>query len=262
MQTRLSLRLSDTERMELGKAIKAAREVRKMTQRQLGEHFGVTKSAVAQWESGKNVPDPRKLNDLVRLLGLDPYVAIGGDMHVDSAVVTLPDDTSRGDNVKRSRGPSASEPTRTAQQAPLPPRRDEMVKDVPVLGTTMGGSRGDFTMNNGDPVDFARRPPIIEKRKDVFCLFVRGESMVPWRQPGDLVYVDPNRQPRNGDFVVIELIPDEHDDGRPAFIKKLVKISGNKLIVEQFQPAKLIEFDRRMVGRLLRVMDWSELLGS
>jgi phage repressor protein C with HTH and peptisase S24 domain len=117
-------------------------------------------------------------------------------------------------------------------------------------------------MNNGDPVDFARRPPSIMKNKAVFCLFMRGESMAPWRQPGDLVYIDPNRPPKNGEFVAIEMLPEEPGDGRPAYIKKLVRMTATKVVVEQFQPPKEIEFERRKVGRLLRVIDWSELLGS
>lgn len=260
MQTRLSLRLSDNQRMEMGRAIRDARKAKKITQAGLGKLFGVSKSAVAQWESGKNMPDPRKLPDLIRILDLDPFVVTGSAMHKVTDSSLLP----TGDRVQYSGQrlePSAEPPQPPSRPAPDAPLRTEMPKDVPVLGTTMGGSRGDFSMNNGDPVDFARRPPKIKDRKDVFCLFVQGTSMSPWRQPGDLVYVEAARSPHIGDYVVVEMQP-EADDLRPAFLKRLVKRSTAKITLEQFSPPRTFEVEMRRVGRILRIMDWSELLGS
>lgn len=251
MQTRLSLQLSDSQRMVLGSAIRTARVAKKWTQSQLGEHFSVSKSAVAQWESGKNMPDPRKLAELIRVLALDPHVAIGSTMGTTSDPV-LP---------KSSSGESLSAKRQNEEVAPpSPPRRNEMPKDVPILGTTVGGRMGDFEMNVGEPVDFARRPPRIEGRRDVFCLFVQGTSMAPWRQPGDLIYVEAYKPPQNGDYVVIEMLPTDSDDIRPAYLKRLLSVTSTKLRVQQYSPAKTYEIERRKVGRLLRVMDWSELL--
>lgn len=252
MQTRLSLGLSDSQRMELGSAIRAARLAKGWTQSQLGERFAVTKSAVAQWESGKNMPDPRKLAELVSLLNLDPHVAIGstnvGVMR-ESPLPNSPD----FENVSTSGHSLESVP-------PAPPRRNEMPRDVPIMGTTVGGATGDFEMNGGEPVDFARRPPRIAGRRDVFCLFVQGTSMAPWRQPGELIYVEANRAPQNGDYVVIEMLPTPPGDIRPTFLKRLVSITATKYRVQQYSPARTFEIDRRKVGRFLRVMDWSELL--
>ena len=61
----------------LGNAIRASRQARGMTQAELGERFGISKAAVAMWESGKNIPDQRKMAELTRVLDLDPAVAIG-----------------------------------------------------------------------------------------------------------------------------------------------------------------------------------------
>jgi transcriptional regulator with XRE-family HTH domain len=80
-----------------------------------------TKSAVAQWESGKNVPDPRKLNELVRLLALDPYVAIGRDIHASGADYPLQESNDLRHSVDTSREPSAGEPPQNLRQARLYP---------------------------------------------------------------------------------------------------------------------------------------------
>ena len=68
----LNHRSSQNVPMTLGEIIKAARLAKGMRQDDVGKAFGVTKSAVAQWESGKNVPDGRKLHRLADLLGIEP----------------------------------------------------------------------------------------------------------------------------------------------------------------------------------------------
>ena len=56
--------------MTLGKRIKAARERLRprMTQTDVGVHFGITDKAVSSWERGETVPDVDKLAKLARLL--------------------------------------------------------------------------------------------------------------------------------------------------------------------------------------------------
>jgi phage repressor protein C with HTH and peptisase S24 domain/DNA-binding XRE family transcriptional regulator len=252
--------LSDTQRMDLARAIRAGRTRKKLTQKQLGDHFGVSKSAVAQWESGTNLPDPRKLPELVRYLEIDPYVAIGTNLDALQTDSSLPQNGHPGIIAPSMQSPSGEGGPQFQRTTPVPVQRDEMPKDVPVLGTTQGGSEGDFEMNIGEPVDFVRRPPRIARRKDVFCLIVQGDSMSPWREPGQLVYVEV-RPPRNGDYVVVEMLPEPHGDLRAAYIKKLVGVTPTKIRLEQYKPSRVIELDRRKVGRILRVMDWSELLG-
>ena len=253
MQTRLSLRLSDTERMEVGKAIRAAREARGWSQPELGKRMGVTKSAVNQWESGKNMPDPRKIPDLVKVLALDPRLFVGQDMQIDDVPYRDVSDTLQSGGAPDSAPPEAP---------PAPYNRGDMPRDVPVLGVTVGGDGGaDFSMN-GETIDHVRRPPRILGRRDVFALYVQNDSMSPWRESGGIVYVEAARPPQIGDYVVVELTPLKDSDGRPALLKRLVGLSGSKVKLHQFNPPRTFEIERRKVHRLYRVMDWSELLGT
>jgi transcriptional regulator with XRE-family HTH domain len=57
---------------ELGDAIRAAREARGLTLEAVGRRFGISKAAVNAWETGTNMPDPRKLAALAETLALDP----------------------------------------------------------------------------------------------------------------------------------------------------------------------------------------------
>ncbi len=159
----------------------------------------------------------------------------------------------------------------TAPEEPLPPsnvlpapgvflpNRNAMPLDVPVLGTAVGGDRGDFQLN-GETVDILRRPPGIADRKDVFAIYTSGESMVPWRHPGDPVFCDPHRAARAGEYVVIECRGTDGEPG-PAYLKQLVGVSETKLRLAQHNPPNKLEIERRRVKRVFRVIDWNELMG-
>lgn len=148
-----------------------------------------------------------------------------------------------------------------ALEAPtIPNIRSSMPRDVPVLGTATGGAEADFTIMNGDAVDWVRRPPRIMGRKDVFALWVRSDSMAKWRSNGDLVYCEAVRGPQNGEHVVILMKPSRGDDFRPAFLKRLISSGGSNYTVEQYNPAKQFKIPKDKVQALYRVIDWAELM--
>lgn len=141
-----------------------------------------------------------------------------------------------------------------------PPSVDRMPANVPVHGTAVGGDAGDFRLN-GSVVDWARRPPGIAHLKDAWCVYVQSDSMSPWREPGELVYLHPSRPPRPGDYVVVEL-HDDHGEPGPAYLKKLVARTGTRVRLAQWNPRRDdIEIDLALVKNIYRVIDWSELLG-
>ena len=63
---------------EIGLIIRAHRQCRNLTQRELGELIGVQKSAVQKWESGmvKNIKRST-LQQLSVILGISPVTLIG-----------------------------------------------------------------------------------------------------------------------------------------------------------------------------------------
>jgi phage repressor protein C with HTH and peptisase S24 domain len=145
-------------------------------------------------------------------------------------------------------------------EAPSLPLRETMERDIPVLGTTLAGKEGDFQMANGEPIDYALRPPHLAKRKDLFAAYVQGDSMKPWKRTGQLVFVD-SRPPQVGSHVMIELRPIPPDNDRLCFLKLLVKITGAKVRVAQYHPAREFEIDRNRVLKIWRVLEPEELLG-
>jgi len=151
-----------------------------------------------------------------------------------------------------------------------------MPRDLPVMGSTRGGTEGDFTLN-GQVVDYVRRPPGLAHTSDAFALYVEGESMWPWREAGSLVVVHPARPPRIGDHVVVELtapLPEDLDGGeldgeergapRPAdracYVKRLLARDAKGLRLGQYNPPRDdIAVPLSQVSALYRVMEWEEL---
>jgi transcriptional regulator with XRE-family HTH domain len=62
-----------TGRVFFGQRLRIAREqqVPKMSRRALGDRVNLTDSAIAAWESGRNIPDPETLQRVERILGTD-----------------------------------------------------------------------------------------------------------------------------------------------------------------------------------------------
>ena len=211
-----------------------------LTQGQLAERIGVTQPTVSRWLKGAT-PDPQQelvLRDLIAAEGLQVAVA---------------------DLIART-----SPPAREYRDAPLAPAidRGSYLRDVPVRGIAVGGEDADFTLN-GETGDFVRRPPGLEGKRGVYALNIVGESMWPAFRDGALVYVDGNRIPSAGDDAVIELHPDEPHTGEPGrgFLKRVKRIGPSKIIVEQFNPPRDIEFERLEIKSFHRVIPWEEVVG-
>lgn len=134
-------------------------------------------------------------------------------------------------------------------------------RDVKVLGVAAGGDRGSFVFN-GDIVDYVRRPPGLAGASQAFGIYVTGDSMEPKFSPGDLIFVNPARPPRLGDFVVVEMVAERDGAPGPAWLKRLVLRTSTKLVVGQFNPKRDdIELPLAKIKSVFRVTPWTEALG-
>ncbi len=155
---------------------------------------------------------------------------------------------------------SIPEPSGVPAAIVAAPDFSQMPLDVPVLGTAVGGSSGDFTFNNG-VVDYVRRPPGIARNRSVFCVFLRGDSMAPRLESGDLLYCNPSRPARPGDDVLVELHPSAPGEAGAAYVKRLDAQTPTKLILRQYNPPKRIEIPLARILRVCPILRTQELLG-
>jgi phage repressor protein C with HTH and peptisase S24 domain len=169
--------------------------------------------------------------------------------------------TGRGAMREGSAG-QVAEPLRMAPfgEAQLAPR--DMARDIPVYGSASCGEDGLFEFN-GEVADFVRRPPRLIAAKDAYALYVANESMVPWREPGQLVYVHPAIAARVGDYVVVQLHPKREGQSAipEAYIKRLLRLNSESVVLLQYNPRKEITIRRKQIKSLHRIVDWSELMG-
>lgn len=143
-----------------------------------------------------------------------------------------------------------------------PNGKQEKDPGVPMLGTSIAGNQGDFQMNNGEIGRVKETPAGLRGKKDVFGVWVDGESMRPWKRPGQLVLLDPHKRPQINDHVVVEMKATPPEEERPAFLKLLVARSGTRIKLRQYNPDRTFEVDARKVYKLHRVMELEEIIGA
>jgi transcriptional regulator with XRE-family HTH domain len=136
-----------------------------LTQAAVAKTLKVSQSAIAQWESGRSFPSPGLTAQIGKLLGVEVGAAGGGQAP-----------QARGSLRKRARLPVVG--------LPAPGDKERIIID--------GNSRGEIPA-----------PPQLENVPGAKAVYVRGRSMEPRYFQGEVVYLDPNRPPNPGDFVMV-----------------------------------------------------------
>lgn len=158
--------------------------------------------------------------------------------------------------VIRPSGPEKS----NVEDAPDAPRLSQLGDfDVEVRGITVGGNDDEFYFN-GEVIDHVRRPPGIRHARNVFALNVSGDSMLPRYEPGEPIYAQ-RAHANPGDYVVVELYPEDENHAGKSFLKQLVRRTGLRVTCKQLNPEREIEFDAGEVKEIYRVLKPRELLG-
>jgi transcriptional regulator with XRE-family HTH domain len=228
--------------IELGQIIRKAREAKGLDQVQLGKRFGVSKSAVNQWETGKNVPDHKKHARLARELDLDPAMigalAAGEKWPPEAAQTSLLDAP-----------PSPSQPSATPPNAPPNP----VAADIPVWASVAAGDGDGEMILTSEPIDFIRRSERTANVRDPFAFHVVGESMLERLAQGDQVVINPAMPllPMT-DCVFIH----QAEDGMMyGLVKRLLRASGDTWKVRQLNPPRDYELSRKKWTKAYRVAE-------
>ena len=172
--------------------LKQLRKEMGLSQKSLSEHLGVTQQAVGKWETGRSSPDPATLARLAELLETSADYLLGiSEQPAEPAAPSLP---------------YAESP-------------------IPVIGTVRAGY-GSLAFEEDYGVEYA----CVKDPANYFYLVVKGDSMEPRIQDGDLALV--HRQPtlENGDLGVMVFGEGE------GTLKKYIQ-RGIAVILQPFNPA-------------------------
>lgn len=226
--------------IELGQIIRKAREAKGLDQVQLGKRFGVSKSAVNQWETGKNVPDHRKHARLAQELDLDP--AMIGALAAGEKWPREPTQTTLLDPPK---------PVPFANAAPS--HAAAPVADIPVWASVAAGDGDGEMILTSEPIDFIRRSERTANVRDPFAFHVVGDSMLERLAQGDQVVINPAMPllPMT-DCVFIH----QGEDGMMyGLVKRLVRATGDTWKVRQLNPPRDYELSRKKWAKAYRVAE-------
>lgn len=116
---------------------------------------------------------------------------------------------------------------------------------IPVYGSAVGGLDGEFEMN-GVVLYEVMAPPSLSPVSGAYAVQVSGDSMEPRYFDGEVVFVDPTRRVKRGDFVIAQVRLKE-EGPLLAYIKRFVRHNAVELVLEQYNPPKELRFNHENV---------------
>ena len=117
---------------------------------------------------------------------------------------------------------------------------------LPVYGQEVAGEHGEFDLD-GNILFEVGCPPQLNQSTDAYALEVSGETMWPRYQDGEIVFCDPLRRVKKGDFVVAQVLEDDNSKTPKAFVKMFSHHNGKELVLEQFNPPQKLVFPHNKV---------------
>jgi SOS-response transcriptional repressor LexA len=220
----------------IGNRIKLAREVAGMSQDELGKAIGITQQAIQKIEDGRTQM-PRKLAAIATALGVkQEWLLTGNDAY--SNII-------EGEVIRPELPPGF---------ANVEPYQPKTLLRVPVISEVQAGEWCEAVDNYypGDGESFEFCP--VDAGPHTFALRISGNSMtspIPgedsFRQ-GDLVFIDPDREVRPGDYVVAKIL-----NSQEATFKQYVEDAGRRWLLPLNPKYEKIEFVEGMhiCGRLI-----------
>ena len=166
--------------------LKRLREEKEMTQAELGKALEISPSAIGMYEQGRRTPDIPTLKKIAS------YFNVSLDYLLGNA------------------------PAKAVQQKPT----GRGVR-IPVLGRVVAGIPIEAVE---EILDYEEITPELAATGEFFALQVRGDSMLPKLEEGDVVIVKKQEDVETGDIAIVLVNGDE------ATIKQVKKVNGGIML--------------------------------
>lgn len=140
------------------------------------------------------------------------------------------------------------------------PAFGSMPRDIPVFGSAAASHKKGASKMDASIIDYVRRPPGLSTAKNVYGLYVEGDSMQPIYHAGDLLIMHPDRPARISDMVVVQ--SKTNNETHPeATIGILYKNTNQIVELQKFNPPAIIAIDKKNVDFIHRVLTMNDLFG-
>ena len=194
--------------------LKELRENKGMSQAEFAADFGVTQSAVGNWESGSRKPNIDKIKKIADYFNVPVSVLI--------------DDEG---NVKKSKTPTSPESRATR---------------IPVYGYVAAGIPIEAIDNfdSTDPDDWEEIDEHMSKDGDYFALRIKGDSMEPKMSSGDVVIVRKQPDAESGDIAIVCI------NGEEATCKKIKKTPEGIMLISLNPAYEPMFYSKKQVEEL------------
>ena len=203
-----------------GERVRERRQALQLSQPQLAKKAGITYQAIQQLEAGGG---SKHLVAIARALGVTAEWLADGV----------------GPAPKGGANPRA------------------LAEKLKVLGMAQCGPDG-WSLWNGDVIDMVDRPASLAGVPNAYAVYTVGSSMEPRYFQGEMVMIHPGKPVTNGAFVLVQRRPKSGDETPLAVIKRLVKRTPNKTVLEQFNPAKKFDIRNDDIVSMHRVVGSGE----
>ncbi|MBI4535373.1 MAG: LexA family transcriptional regulator [Ignavibacteriae bacterium] len=209
----------------IGDRIRTARENKQLDQATLSEKIGVVTRTLQRWEKGEQVPDGVSITKIAKSTNTQASWLLTGEGEMYASLV-------RPENVY---------PLSSAT------RRKVMLTDLPLISAVPAGKVS--TMFHPDYVDDYVTVDDV-KDPQAFALKVKGNSMAPRIEDGDVVVVSPQQEVHNGDVCVVRVNDED--------TLKKVKFEGNYLhlipLNPDFEPVTVKKKDVNFVWKVVKLI--------
>jgi repressor LexA len=167
-------------KQSIAQRIRQARTKKELDQTKLAAKLDVATRTVQRWEKGEQVPDSNYLMRIAKVTGVTPHWLLTGD----------------GDLYPKAPSESNVIPLTNARY-----KRVELVS-LPLLSSVPGGAPSLMFHP-----DYVEKYITVDDIKDTnaFALEVKGNSMAPRIEDGDIIVVSPKLEARTGDICVVRV---------------------------------------------------------
>ncbi|MEM6462791.1 MAG: S24 family peptidase [Pseudomonadota bacterium] len=233
--------------------IRDLRESRGMTQARLAQLTATSQPQIRRLEAGERRLTKDWAERLAPHLGVSALeLMFGEDAYDPPSPVGLPGAKRNADPPVAAALSPEMQDNASGSMTSVPPtnaRLGAVVQEprsrIPVFGQAVGGANGEFVMN-GDRLDDVFAPPSLSDVAGAYAVYVCGVSMEPRYFDGEIVFVNPTKSVRSGDFVIAQIQIDEHGP-QLAYVKRFVRWNARELVLAQYNPEREMRFSADQV---------------